>query len=1081
LDSNGFCYIGTSTRSSDLDTSNGTYSGAQDGLIAKFSSNLDSLIWSRYFGGTGKDAIYSLKITPNNKVLIGGGSTSLIDFPGTVGAYQRTLRGGRADGFIALISPDGKNIEYCTAVSTPTYEQVYFIDFDRFNNIYGFGQTNSTEFPEVNSPISKDGGQFFVKFDSTLSNLEMSTLFGGGGKNVVNISPTAFLVDRCQNIYASGWGGSLSPGEGPKTLVSNMDLKDAFRSVTDSNDFYLYVINGTADSLIYASYIGGRSSDDHVDGGTSRFDKNGIIYQSACASCGGIDNDFPRKNAVSNTNRSTNCNNALFKFDFQILPIANFELDKRIFCLNDSTPDSLRTISITNKSVRANREIWDFYGTRVQTSFRDTTIRIDTPGTYFIRQLVEDTVCATGDFKETVIIARPDNINLRLQAKLLHCGDDTTDIRAITNQKANQFNWSKSPNLSNPFVSNDSVLKVGLEPGFNTFYVLAENPITNACEKMDSITIEYVPVAYTASISSDTICENEIVQFNSSFVNIDRFKWEFDNGQSDSINQSGSVNYTQAGNYSISLVVNNNICQDIDTLIFDLNVQINTLQFDNLTDTLFCGKGDFRVTKNTFGTADEFIWSSSRSLTDTLNGNLLDSTFTINSNDSSIYYLKTSNRYCESLDSVLVEYESYELLLEDILDSICSPYSVEINTTIIGSDSFKINYGNGNSTITDSTPLVNYPRKGTYVIELIGGNAKCQIADTLRDTLTILPGVELLPLSNQKVCSASVANLFVNSQGTANRFYWDENIGFTNPINNSSDSTAVVIATDSVKTYYIKAENDLCDAIDSTIIESQKVEVFIEDLLSLCLEDTLELEADVIQPNEQLTFNWQPQSHIISGQGSSKVIIAPLVDISLTLESISNMGCRDLDTIEVEVNNPAFTTAIIFASPDSVYKGQETQLSTNRNGTNLIYQWTPIVGLDNSNSPTPIMTVNTSDSVKVTITDINTGCTVEAFRRIKVFEVNCNEPDIFIPTAFTPNGDQNNDILYVRGANLRSIEFQLFNRWGELIFESTDKNIGWDGKYKGKKVDPDVFTYQLRAICFDGQEYYNKGNITLIR
>jgi len=69
----------------------------------------------------------------------------------------------------------------------------------------------------------------------------------------------------------------------------------------------------------------------------------------------------------------------------------------------------------------------------------------------------------------------------------------------------------------------------------------------------------------------------------------------------------------------------------------------------------------------------------------------------------------------------------------------------------------------------------------------------------------------------------------------------------------------------------------------------------------------------------------------------------------------------------------------------------------------------------------------------------------------------------------------------VRGANVKSVDFQLYNRWGEQVFETQDLNIGWDGKYKGREVDPGVFVYSLKAVCFDDQEYFTKGDITLIR
>ena len=191
-------------------------------------------------------------------------------------------------------------------------------------------------------------------------------------------------------------------------------------------------------------------------------------------------------------------------------------------------------------------------------------------------------------------------------------------------------------------------------------------------------------------------------------------------------------------------------------------------------------------------------------------------------------------------------------------------------------------------------------------------------------------------------------------------------------------------------------------------------------------------------------------------------------------------GCEDFDTVEVEVNLPAFNDAFIIAG-DSLFVGQQTPLSTNRNGSNLTYQWEPAEDLDNSQSPNPNATLSSTKTYRVTITDLNTGCTVTALKRINVFEVNCREPDIFIPTAFSPNDDLTNDVLFVRGVNIRELEFQLFNRWGELVFETTEINKGWDGTYKGKRVDPGVFAFQIKAVCYDGQEYVDKGNITLLK
>ena len=89
-------------------------------------------------------------------------------------------------------------------------------------------------------------------------------------------------------------------------------------------DFYLMVLERDFLGLLYATYIGGPVAQEHVDGGTSRFDKNGVVYQSVCGGCGGH-SDFPTSSGVwSNTNNSSNCNNLVFKFDFELIPSAEF-------------------------------------------------------------------------------------------------------------------------------------------------------------------------------------------------------------------------------------------------------------------------------------------------------------------------------------------------------------------------------------------------------------------------------------------------------------------------------------------------------------------------------------------------------------------------------------------------------------------------------------------------------------------------------------------------------------------------------------------------------------------------------------
>ncbi len=89
--------------------------------------------------------------------------------------------------------------------------------------------------------------------------------------------------------------------------------------------------------------------------------------------------------------------------------------------------------------------------------------------------------------------------------------------------------------------------------------------------------------------------------------------------------------------------------------------------------------------------------------------------------------------------------------------------------------------------------------------------------------------------------------------------------------------------------------------------------------------------------------------------------------------------------------------------------------------------------------------------------------------------------NFFIPDAFSPNGDGNNDKLFVRGNNIQELYFAVYDRWGEKVFETTDKNNGWDGTYKGNQLSGAVFVYYCKGKYTDGLEFKQKGDVTLVR
>ena len=211
LDDQGDIYIASCTRSTNLQTFQATQNalaGSQDACVFKLNSNLTLMLWGTYLGGSGDDAAYSLKLDGQGNLFTCGG-TSSTNFPASGGALLSSFQGGRADGFIAKYNANNGVFQRATYNGTSDYDQNYFIEIDEKDFIYVYGQTEGS-YPVSPGVYNNPGSsQFIHKLGNNLNTTEFSTVFGSGSSRI-NISPTAFLVDKCENIYISGWGGSTN-------------------------------------------------------------------------------------------------------------------------------------------------------------------------------------------------------------------------------------------------------------------------------------------------------------------------------------------------------------------------------------------------------------------------------------------------------------------------------------------------------------------------------------------------------------------------------------------------------------------------------------------------------------------------------------------------------------------------------------------------------------------------------------------------------------------------------------------------------------------------------------------------------
>lgn len=236
-----------------------------------------------------------------------------------------------------------------------------------------------------------------------------------------------------------------------------------------------------------------------------------------------------------------------------------------------------------------------------------------------------------------------------------------------------------------------------------------------------------------------------------------------------------------------------------------------------------------------------------------------------------------------------------------------------------------------------------------------------------------------------------------------------------------------------------------------------------------------------------LAFNWYfgdpsttaDTSHVTTpsysypGTGSYSVTLVAYVS--------NKPLCNDTVTTVVSISN-AFTAAFSFtpiACSDNLVNFEGSV--QNPPGTTPEWSWNFGDGTTStSNNPSHNYTAGGSYQVTL-ITQIPNSINCIDTLSAQTIDIITN-PELYIPNTFTPNGDGHNDVFRVRGPNFAIYYFAVYNRWGELMYETTDPSQGWDGNYKGKPSDPGVFGYYVKAKCGEGsEEIFKKGNVTLIR
>lgn len=600
VDESSNVYVVTSTFSADFPTTNNCFQsqlfGGQEVCVFKLSQDLSSMIWSSYFGGEKDDAGYSMFIAADGSVYICGGTTST-NLSVSTNAYQiqHADSGVKADGFVAHISQNGNNILQATYIGKEGYDQAYLIENGNGGYPCVFGQTEAQGTIWVNNAnyYVPSGGQFLAKLHKDLQDVVWSTAFGTGNGGP-DISPTALMADYCNNIYLSGWGSeNLNEFGGTSGLPVTAD---AYQTTTDGNDFYFMTISDDASNIVYASFFGGATRE-HVDGGTSRFDKKGCIYQAVCAGCGG-NSSFPTTiGAYSNHNGSSNCNLGVIKMDFNIPSVvADFTCPK-VVCLPDTV--FFENISQTsNESVSVN---WDF-GDGSNSTEWNAKHNYNSSGLYTITLIVTDELsCNYSDTMTQQIYILSNSTNYLPTMRI--CTGDFVELGLAPSPNVD-YSWTPETSLNNPAISNPIAT-----PEQSTLYTLVASFGGCIDTLKQFVDVHTLDVNISASLQDTSICigDNAILSIN--VITLDQYNiyWS-ENADFHNVIAFGQTTLTVSPNTNTTyyVKVETNYC----TQIYEIHVNVIDLKISGEVDYLLCFTNEVSLETNCSGGLPpyQYLW-----------------------------------------------------------------------------------------------------------------------------------------------------------------------------------------------------------------------------------------------------------------------------------------------------------------------------------------------------------------------------------------------------------------------------------------------------------------------------------------
>ncbi len=416
----------------------------------------------------------------------------------------------------------------------------------------------------------------------------------------------------------------------------------------------------------------------------------------------------------------------------------------------------------------------------------------------------------------------------------------------------------------------------------------------------------------------------------------------------------------------------------------------------------------------------------------------------------------------------------------------CKP--LLLTGTVNSPASLKYSWDFGDGTIVNTfaaTTTHIYNVFGNFVPKLIlSDSLNCLIPLIGIDTVKIIGVSAKFGWSKKQFCDSGT--VFFTDSTTANNPITSYNWNFGDGATSSSTSPNHFYTTPGLYTVSLslKTQGGCKDTLTypQLIKVVQSPSVYIDGDSIICQKDFVNYAGQFNFPDTSVVqWAWQfPNGATGTGQNPASQQFTTAGNFTVQAVATNTSGCTDTTTKPLLVNPLPLIT---IPGPQTTLVGTPVLLPATYVNTIITYSWLPTLGLSCTDCPQPEANPKFNTVYTVTAVDDN-NCKNTGQVQVIVL---CKGANVFVPNTFSPNGDGFNDVFYVRGRGLARVKsLRIYNRWGETVFERinfgvNDPSVGWDGTYKGQKLSPDVYVYQVDVFCDNSDTIRFDGSITLIR